>query len=55
MPPPSSWFEHVLREHIGGTRPPPALVQRTAQEFIYGSKTYADAKKDKPNDTAPNK
>jgi hypothetical protein len=38
MPHVSPWLDHVLKQHISGTRPPSALVQRIARQFIYGSK-----------------
>jgi len=54
MPHVSPWFDHVLKEHISGTRPPSALVQRIARQSNYGSKeTDASADRAKPSDKAP--
>jgi hypothetical protein len=55
MPHVSPWFDHVLREHIRGTRPPSALVQRIARQFIYGGKANDAADNEKSSDSTPNK
>jgi hypothetical protein len=54
MPHVSPWLDQLLKDHIRGTRPPSALVQRIARQFIYGNKaTDAASDSEKQNDNAP--
>ena len=55
MPHVSPWLERVLKEHINGTRPPSALVERIARQFVYGPTTTTAAGSTKKADDAPSK
>jgi hypothetical protein len=55
MPHVSPWLEQVLKEHISGMRPPSALVERIARQFVYGPKTASAAGSTNKADDAPSK
>lgn len=45
---PSDYFTQMLKEHMRGGRPPSALVDRIARQFIYGSRS-TEQQDDKPS------